>query len=54
MLEEKFKVIRNEQEHENNELHKICRYYEWLLENGVPKEDARKYTKWMMYQMEKK
>jgi hypothetical protein len=44
---ERFEIIRNEEEHYNNELHRFCRlvdyycqFYEW--------DDAYRYGKWTM------
>lgn len=35
-----------ENEHENNELHQLCRYKEYCREQGVPEKQARQYIKW--------
>lgn len=49
---EKFEVIRNQNEHEENEMHKLCGLYRHYIENGIPPKDARKYIKWIYkYQM---
>lgn len=54
-LEKTFEIIRNEQEHEQNQLHQLCRLYEHYIANGVPEQDARKYIKWICrYQLTNK
>lgn len=45
-IEEKFEIIRDENEHENNELHKLCKLYRHWIYNGVNPKEARRYIKW--------
>lgn len=45
-LENKFEIIRNQEEHLENEMHQLCRLYRHWLQNKVPENDARRYIKW--------
>jgi len=47
MIENKFEVIRNEEEDKNNILHKeIKEMYMYYKEMGVNRRDAIRYAKW--------
>lgn len=46
MIEEKFEVIRNKEEHENNGGVEYARLYCYYRQMGCSKEDSRKYAKW--------
>ena len=46
-IEQKFEVIRNNEEHKNNCLHKdIKELYNYYLDKGFDKKDAIRYAKW--------
>jgi len=53
-IEQRFEVIRNQREHRENEMHKLCDYKRYLLEKGVPEQDANQYVRWIWrYQIRK-
>lgn len=47
-LTTKFELIRDGNEHRQNELHILCRCYEHYLKNGVPEREARRLIKWQV------
>lgn len=45
-IEDKFEIIRDEEEHKNNSLRKYALLYKFYREMGVPKEEAKMYAQW--------
>ncbi len=55
MIDNKFEVLRDEDEHRDNPLHKeIKEQYEYYLKMGVSKKWACKYSKWNYLNLVKK
>lgn len=46
-IEQKFEVVRNEEEHKNNCLHKdVKELYNYYRDMGMGKKDSIRYARW--------